>query len=90
MKGDESKDKPESVEGVWQTAFNSMCLALDKYGPDQILDLLVIHSRNDTVACDLLTRFATVVVLGKFSYSLTIIKVNKRTLKRLEKRGCLL
>jgi len=77
-------------EEVFKRAFDDMCKALDRYGPDEILDLLVIHSRTDPVACDLLTRFPTVVVLGKFLHSLPIIKVDKRTLKRLEKRGCLL
>jgi len=84
------KDKPDSVEDVWQKAFNSMCLALDKYGPDKVLHLLVANSHNDTICRDLLTRFPTVVALGEFLSTLPVIKVNKRTLKRLEKSRCLL
>jgi hypothetical protein len=67
-----------------------MCVALDQYGPGEILDLLIIHSRKDPVVRDLLTRFPTVVVLGEFLHTLPIVKVNKRTLRHLERSGYLI
>ncbi len=84
------KDKPESIEDVFQKAFNIMCSALDKYGPGEVLHTLIVNSRNNIVCRHLLVRFPTTVALGKFLSTLPVIKVNKRTLKRLEKRGCLL
>lgn len=90
MNRNKSKDEPDSVEDVWQKAFNSMCSALDKYGPEEILNILIANSHNDIICRDLLLRFPTVVVLGEFLSTLPVIKVNKRTLKRLEKSRYLL
>ena len=90
MKDDKSKDKPDSVEDVFQKAFGEMCSALDRFGPGEILNILIANSHNDIICRDLLLRFPTVVVLGEFLSTLPVLKVNKRTLKRLEKRGCLL
>jgi hypothetical protein len=90
MKGDESKDNPNSVEDVFRKAFNSMCLSLDRFGPTEVLHLLIANSHNDIVCRDLLLRFPTVVVLGEFLSTLPVIKVNKRTLKRLQRKGWLI
>ncbi len=90
MKDDKAKDKPNSVEDVFQEAFNSMCSALDKFGPDEVLQILIANSRNDTICRDLLLRFPVTVAFGNFLSTLPVIKVNKRTLKRLEKTRCLL
>ena len=91
MRRSKSKEnKPDSTEDVFQKAFKIMCSALDKYGPGEVLHTLVANSRNDIVCRHLLLRFPTTVALGKFLSTLPVIKVNKRTLKRLEKRGCLL
>ncbi len=77
-------------EEVFKKAFGDMCKALDKFGPGEILDLLIIHSRQDPVARNLLTLFPTVVSVGKFLSTLPIVKVDKRTYKGLKKRGCLI
>ena len=90
MKGDASKDKPNSVEDVWQRAFGDMCKGLDKFGEAEILDLLVTHSRRDVIMNGLLIRYPSVVALGNFLSRMPIQKVNKRTFKRLERKGCLL
>jgi hypothetical protein len=90
MKGDDSKEQIKSREDVFQRAFTSMCSALDKYGPEEILNILIANSHNDIICRDLLLRFPTVVVLGEFLSTLPVIKVNKRTLKRLQKSRCLL
>jgi hypothetical protein len=90
MNRNKSKDKPDSVEDVFQKAFKSMCSALDKFGPEEILNILIANSHNDIICRDLLLRFPTVVVLGEFLSTLPVIKVNKRTLKRLQKSRCLL
>lgn len=91
MKRNKPKEnKPESIEDFFQKAFDIMCSALDKYGPNEVLELLVANSRNDTICRHLLLRFPTTVALGNFLSTLPVIKVNKRTLERLEKRGCLL
>lgn len=90
MKDDKSKDKPDSVEDVFQKAFGEMCSALDKYGPDEILRILIANSDSDKICLNLLLRFPTTVAFGNFLSTLPVIKVNKRTLKRLEKSRCLL
>jgi hypothetical protein len=89
MKG-ESKDNPIEREDVFQEAFKSMCSALDKFGPDEVLHILIANSHNDTICRDLLLRFPVTVAFGNFLSTLPVIKVNKRTLKRLEKSRCLL
>lgn len=91
MKGNKSKDdKPESKEEVWDKAFMAMCKGLDAYGPREILNILVENARHDEIVFHLLARFPTVVVLGEFLHSLPIQKVDKRTLKRLERKGWLI
>jgi hypothetical protein len=67
-----------------------MCSALDKFGPGEILNILIANSRNDTICRDLLVRYPMVVELGNFLSRMPIQKVNKRTFKRLERKGCLL
>ncbi len=86
----ENREKPHIYEEVFKGAFDDMCKALDKFGPGEILDLLIIHSRQDPVVRDLLTCFPTVVCLGELFSTLPIIKVDKRTYKRLKRRGCLI
>ena len=90
MNRNKPKDTPNSVEDVFQRAFGEMCSALDKFGPEEILNILTENSRTDTICQNLLLRFPTTVAFGNFLSTLPVIKVNKRTLKRLEKRGCLL
>jgi hypothetical protein len=67
-----------------------MCKGLDAYGPREILDLLVINSRRDEVIYQLLVRFPTTVVLGKFLHTLPVIKVSKREFKKLQRKGCVI
>ena len=90
MNRNKPKDEPNSIEDVQQKAFNSMCSALDKYGPEEILRILIANSDSDKICLNLLLRFPATVAFGNFLSTLPVIKVNKRTLKRLEKRGCLL
>ena len=90
MNRNKPKDEPNSIEDVQQKAFGEMCSALDRFGPNEVLHILITNSRNDTICRDLLLRFPTTVALGEFLSTLPVIKVNKRTLKRLEKRGCLI
>jgi hypothetical protein len=85
-----SKDKPNSVEDVFQKAFGDMCKSLDKFGEAEILDLLVTHSRRDIIVGELLVRYPSVVALGDFLSRMPIQKVNKRTFKKLQKRGCVI
>ena len=75
--------------GIFERAFDEMCKALDKFGPGEILDLLIIHSRQDPVVRDLLTRFPTVVSVVEFFSTLPIVNVDKRTYERLKERGCI-
>lgn len=76
-------DKTKSKEEVFKKAFEDMCKGLDRFGPKEILNLMVIHSHRDEVVHQLLIRFPTVVALGDFLHTLPTRKVNKRTLKRL-------
>jgi len=82
-------DKREWEE-VLEKASRELFKSLDKFGPNEVLDLLVVHSHNDPVVCDLLTRFPTVVALGEFLSTLPIVRMDKRTYKRLKRRGCLI
>ena len=81
-------DKKE-WEGILEKASKDLFESLDKFGPNEVLDLLVVHSHNDPIVHDLLTRFPTVVSLVEFLKTLPTVKVNKRTLNRLKKRGCI-
>lgn len=82
-------DKKEWQE-ILEKASRELFRSLNKFGPNEVLDLLVAHSHNDPVVGDLLTRFPTVVALGEFLSTLPIVKVDKRTYKRLKRRGCLI
>ena len=86
----QKENKPESRENVFQSAFGEMCKSLDRYGPDEVLHILTANSHHDPICRALLLRFPTTVALGDFLSTLPVIKVNKRTLKRLEKMNCLL
>jgi hypothetical protein len=76
-------------QGILEKASNDLCESLTKFGPNEVLDLLVVHSHRDPIVNDLLTWFPRVVSIAGFLKTLPIIKVNKRTLKRLKKRGCI-
>ena len=80
-------DKPKSREEIFDKAFMDLCKGLDAYGPREILNILVENARHDEIVFQLLLRFPTVVVFGEFLNTLPVIKVNKRTLKRLQKEG---
>ena len=82
-------DKREWEE-VLEKASRELFKSLDKFGPSEVLGLLVIHSHNDPVVGNLLTRFPTVVALGEFLSTLPIVRMDKRTYKRLKRRGCLI
>ena len=86
----ESEEKNYSREEVREEPFVVMCKALDTFGPKEILNILVENARQDEVIHQLLVQFPTVVSLSEFLHTLPVIKVNKRTLKRLEKSRCLL
>ena len=83
-------DKPKSKEEIWDKAFLDMCKGLDAYGPREILNILVENARHDEIVFQLLSRFPTTVVLAEFLHTLPVIKVNKKTLKRLERKGWLI
>ena len=83
----ESEEKNYSREEVRDEPFVVMCKALDTFGPKEILNILVENARQDEVIHQLLVQFPTVVSLSEFLHTLPIVKVNKRMLKRLEKRG---
>jgi hypothetical protein len=89
MNRNKPDDKPKSKEEVIKKAFDDMCKGLDKFGPKEILNLLVNHSHHDDVVQQLLIQFPTVVALGEFLQTLPIRRVNKRTLKRLQRSGCI-
>jgi hypothetical protein len=96
MKANKSKDdksrgdEPETREEVFRQAFEKMCLALDKFGPGEVLRILTENSHHDIICRDLLLRFPTVVSSAEFFHSLKVIKTNKQTFNRLKKRGWIL
>ena len=87
MQKKQSNDKPHTREEILERAFDDMCKSLDKFGPGEILDILITYSRQDPIVLYLLTRFPTVVAIGELLSNLPIVKVDKRTYKRLERRG---
>lgn len=78
MKGDKSKDKPNSAENVWERAFGEMCKSLDRYGPDEILRILITNSHNDIVCRHLLVTYPQVVAIGQFIASLPVFKPSQK------------
>lgn len=83
------EDDPKTREEVLKKAFDDMCKGLNRFGPKEILNLMVIHSHRDEVIHQLLIRFPTVVAFGDFLSTLPVRKVNKRTLRRLQRSGCI-
>ncbi len=69
----------EEWEEVLKKASRDLTKSIEKFGPNEVLDLLVIHSHNDPVAHDLLTRFATVVSLREFLGTLPIVRMSEKT-----------
>ena len=66
MNRNKPEDKPKSKEEVFKKAFEDMCKGLDRFGPKEILNLIVIHSHRDDIVHHLLVQFPTVVALGDF------------------------
>ena len=89
MKG-ESREQIKGREEVRDEPFVVMCKALDTFGPKEILNILVENARQDEVIHQLLVQFPTVVSLSEFLHTLPIVKVDKKTYKRLERRGWLI
>lgn len=79
----------EEWEKILEKASRDLRKSLEKFGPNEVLGLLAQHSHNDPVVLDLLSRFAMIISLAEFLGTLPIIKVDKRTFKRLKGRGCL-
>jgi len=89
MNRDKPEDDPKTMEEVLKRAFDDMCKGLNRFGPREILNLMVIHSHRDAVVQQLLIRYPTVVAFGDFLSTLPVREVNKRTLKRLQRSGCI-
>ena len=81
------RNQSQTKEEVLKKAFEDMCKGLDKFGPKEILNLMVVHSHRDDVVHHLLVQFPTVVALGDFLRTLPVRKVDKRTFNRLQRRG---
>ena len=85
------KDKPESVEDLWEKAFGDMCSGLDKFGRYEILNLLVANSHRDRVVNDLLATYPSVVATGNFLSNFRFtVKVSKRLFKKLQRQHYIL
>ena len=89
MNRNKQEDKPKSKEEVFGKAFEDMCKGLDRFGPKEILNLMVVHSHRDDIVHHLLVQFPTVVAWSEFLHILPVRKVNKRTFKRLQRSGCI-
>ena len=92
MKGNKSKEnKPGSTEDLWTVAFDSMCAGLDKYGPGEILTLLVTNAHRDRVVHELLATYPGVVATGRFLSGFRYnVKVSKRLFKKLQREHCII
>ncbi len=91
MKRSKPKERnPENTEDVWERAFGDMCAGLDKFGPNEILDLLVAHSHRDRVVHQLLITYPGVVATVEFLSTLRTVKVSKRLFRKLEREHCIL
>ena len=71
-------DKQEWEE-ILREASKELLKSVDKFGPSEVLGLLVICSHNDPVAHDLLTRFPTVVSFREFLDILPIVRADEKT-----------
>lgn len=87
MKGDEPREQIKSREEVWDEPFVAMCKGLDKFGPREILNILVENARQDEIVFQLLLRFPTTVSLSEFLATLRTVKVSKRIFKKLQREG---
>ena len=81
-------DKKER-QAILDEAGKDLCESLAKFGPNEVLGLLVLNSHKDPVVHDLLIWFPRIVSIAGFLKTLPIVKVNKRTLNRLKKKGCI-
>ena len=92
MKRNKPKEhKPEDTEDLWQRAFGDMCAGLDKFGPGEILDLLVVNAHRDRVVYELLVTYPGVVATGRFLSNVRYtVKVSNRLFKKLQKEHCIL
>jgi len=73
----------EILEKAKKELFNS----LDKFGPSEVLGLLVVHSHKDPFAHDLLTRFPTVVSFREFLGALPIVRTDEKSQNDLKGRS---
>ena len=64
----------EEWQELLKKASKDLMRSIEKFGPNEVLDLLVVHSHDDPVAWYLLTRFPTVVAFGEFLSTLPIVK----------------
>ena len=87
MNDDGVNGKLETKDDVFRKAYLDFCTALDRFGPKEILDLLVINSRQDEVVGYLLTQFPVTVAFGKFLSTLPVFKPTKRRRGRKRKKG---
>ena len=69
----------EEWEEILKKASKDLTKSLEKFGADEVLDLLVTHSHDDPVVWYLLTRFPTVVALGEFLGTLPIVRMDEKT-----------
>jgi len=69
----------EEWEKILKKASKDLTKSLEKFGANEVLGLLVVHSHDDPVAWYLLTRFPTVVALGEFLSTLPIVKMHEKT-----------
>ena len=81
-------DKQEWEE-ILREASKELLKSLDKFGPSEVLGLLVICSHNDPVAHDLLTRFPTLVSLREFLGALPILGTDEKAQKVPKGRSCI-
>ena len=69
----------EEWQELLKKASKDLMRSIEKFGPNEVLDLLVVHSHNDPVAHDLLTRFPTIVSLREFLGTLPIVRMGEKT-----------
>jgi len=70
--------KADSTGDLWRRAFEEMCRSLDRYGPDEILRILITNSHNDIVCRHLLATYPQVVAIGQFIASLPVFKPSEK------------
>jgi hypothetical protein len=83
MNDNNLKEETRNNEEILENAFSDMVKALNSFGCKEVLNLLVVYSREDFFVHKLLERYPAVVAIGQFLYRKPIFQVDEKTFQSL-------